>query len=696
MASDLAQIFRVFVPGKDEIGNVMVVLLESPTTNGYCDISPFAQQVLLLPTVHGLWKDWAFSQALSVEHLLKETDPSLLGFSECFCYMEHAQSGKQQPLRALGLGPQRKLQERAALLGLTLSRLLSCESAEKAYPYYCGAGQVFEKEVQKALQMEPIKIRPSNAFPVRGGMPPTAQHGNVFAKVAAKNGTMHGGSNMRPVPAKAATAVIAKNGMMHGGSNMRPVPAKAATAVIAKNGMMPQRQYVPAKAVPPTAKKRMMPQRQYVPAEAVPATAKKGIMLSARMEEVLTKRWQNIEKWNQARFVSTPIGLNDLQDFEPLGPETVAEILEMARDVLRQEAAKLGERRIMMDLTGSYRPWPGIVQGHRAKSKMDGILAFRIVMDEEILDPNGGPLVFFEVDLGDQCIAFHSLDRFHEDLPKPRSSTAGGSAVTSVARPLNTSVRDVMLEAEERNWSPTIRALDPAKDPKASERFQHLLRTFNASDSKVRFSHDSISKNFSGDKKLEQLIDELKTGRKCPAELSPLVGYEFRKEFYVIMGNRRFFAYKECGINLEFKMILHSEDFMTLENQEEREAFRIKVLNAMTTKTEGLDIRVRSRSPRPRPQGTRRDGDVPRGGDVPCGSVGKHVLKHSVKVKPEPKPMPKRRPEKKAMPRPPQQTLAATVEVSRPTCAKAKAKPSMLVKEENPASVVKEEADWDS
>ena len=66
-------------------------------------------------------------------------------------------------------------------------------------------------------------------------------------------------------------------------------------------------------------------------------------------------------------------------------------------------------------------------------------------------------------------------------------------------------------------------------------------------------------------------------GRKCPAELSPLVGYEFRKEFYVIMGNRRFFAYKECGINLEFKMILHSEDFMTLENQEEREAFRIKV-----------------------------------------------------------------------------------------------------------------------
>lgn len=45
----------------------------------------------------------------------------------------------------------------------------------------------------------------------------------------------------------------------------------------------------------------------------------------------------------------------------------------------------------------------------------------------------------------------------------------------------------------------------------------------------------------------------------------------------MIMGNRRFFAYKECGINLEFKMILHSEDFMTLENQEEREAFRIKV-----------------------------------------------------------------------------------------------------------------------
>ena len=30
-----------------------------------------------------------------------------------------------------------------------------------------------------------------------------------------------------------------------------------------------------------------------------------------------------------------------------------------------------------------------------------------------------GPLVFFELDLeGDRCITFHSLDRFHEDLPK--------------------------------------------------------------------------------------------------------------------------------------------------------------------------------------------------------------------------------------------------------------------------------------
>ncbi len=37
-----------------------------------------------------------------------------------------------------------------------------------------------------------------------------------------------------------------------------------------------------------------------------------------------------------------------------------------------QPLPRLGERRIMMDLTGSYRPWPGIVQGHREKSKLLG------------------------------------------------------------------------------------------------------------------------------------------------------------------------------------------------------------------------------------------------------------------------------------------------------------------------------------
>ncbi len=65
-------------------------------------------------------------------------------------------------------------------------------------------------------------------------------------------------------------------------------------------------------------------------------------------------------------------------------------------------------------------------------------------------------------------------------------------------------------------------------------------------------------------------------GRKRPEELPPLVGIEYQKEFFVIMGNRRFFAYKECGMDLEFKMILHSEDYTTLENQEEREAFKFK------------------------------------------------------------------------------------------------------------------------
>ena len=84
-------------------------------------------------------------------------------------------------------------------------------------------------------------------------------------------------------------------------------------------------------------------------------------------------------------------------------------------------------------------------------------------------------------------------------------------------------------------------------------------------------------------------------GRKRPEELPALVGIEYQKEFFVIMGNRRFFAYKECGMDLDFKMILHSEDYTTLENQEEREAFKFKVEfpGAGGNSRMGVDTRVR-------------------------------------------------------------------------------------------------------
>ena len=56
--------------------------------------------------------------------------------------------------------------------------------AEVLETYFCGAGQIFDKDVQKARETKPTNARPPSAFPVRGGIWPPAP-GEVFGQSEA-------------------------------------------------------------------------------------------------------------------------------------------------------------------------------------------------------------------------------------------------------------------------------------------------------------------------------------------------------------------------------------------------------------------------------------------------------------------------------------------------------------------------------
>ena len=53
--------------------------------------------------------------------------------------------------------------------------------AEVLETYFCGAGQIFDKDVQKARETKPTNMRPPSAFPVRGGIWPPAGEGQEKA-----------------------------------------------------------------------------------------------------------------------------------------------------------------------------------------------------------------------------------------------------------------------------------------------------------------------------------------------------------------------------------------------------------------------------------------------------------------------------------------------------------------------------------
>ena len=92
------------------------------------------------------------------------------GFSISFTKLEKARAGPWTP--------------RAPRVG---SVCRTREEERAVETYFCGAGQIFDKDVQKARETKPTNARPPSAFPVRGGIWPPAGEGHELEYLEPSN-----------------------------------------------------------------------------------------------------------------------------------------------------------------------------------------------------------------------------------------------------------------------------------------------------------------------------------------------------------------------------------------------------------------------------------------------------------------------------------------------------------------------------
>lgn len=191
-----------------------------------------------------------------------------------------------------------------------------------------------------------------------------------------------------------------------------------------------------------------------------------------------------------------------------------------------------------------------------------------------------------------------------------------------------------------RGHSQKISGLDPAVSPGAAHRFQSLTRSFWSDDSKVRFGHSSISDRFTDGGLISSLASDLTLGIVDPAQVPPLVAVKYKGCYFVVMGNRRLWAFQNCGRPIQFNMVVHEWNQLDGMSSEERFAFIAKTFRAATSTTAGKHVEVRPS----------RQTDAASRLPKPSAAAGANcnALEEPLGLQPCPKP----RPAKKAMPRP--------------------------------------------
>lgn len=560
---DPPKIFRVFIHG--DVRNVVVVRVSNHTKN-LDQCAAFAQTVLHVAKCSELGQAWPFESLVPLEELLKHCEASLAGWSSCAIYMSHRPRRDGHVLHSLGVGPRKIFQERAALLGLTLGALLSCEKAEQKWQDYIGPGAPFEEAAKVARLLPRTTIRPEKG--------PGPQH--AFPAEATD-----------PVPAS---------------STCRAVPGRHGSA-------------------PPSASEAQV-----------------------TLDEALQCWAQGPATWSNDQLIATPLERKDLREIEPMKEDCLQQILDLVRPTFRDKLrSPASPQRVSLDLVGSYLPWPRILAAHEKMPQIigSGLVSFRLMMDWNILDQQE-PLLYFEAaEKNGQVHTFHSLKRTHQSeqmrrtptasadrhsaksrLPRPRGARGGRRArlargarapraLHSAREPGSSRAPGITLQGQlcreqELRHSRIIKKLDPSVCPEAEKRFRASI--FRASQD-IRYSHAAISQRFAqGEHQGElvsRLVDDLVAGHVDAVNLPPIVVIRWHGTHYVIMGNRRLRAYKEAyerGHDVEFRVIVHPfPQLDTLQDPEEQRAFNAKVVSAMSTKSDGKDVRLRSRSPLRRP-----------------------------------------------------------------------------------------------
>ena len=134
--------------------------------------------------------------------------------------------------------------------------------------------------------------------------------------------------------------------------------------------------------------------------------------------------------------------------------------------------------------------------------------------------------------------------------------------------------------------------LDPSRCPEAEWWWE-----WHSADEDIRFSHVNISRRFRhGHPKLalNDLIAQLVANPRDSESIPALVAVKREGVLHVIMGNRRLKCYKEAlkkGSNCFFKVIVHEfPDCRNISDDASRFAFRLKVIQAMSTENLGQEV----------------------------------------------------------------------------------------------------------
>merc|ERR1712064_90448 len=140
-----------------------------------------------------------------------------------------------------------------------------------------------------------------------------------------------------------------------------------------------------------------------------------------------------------------------------------------------------------------------------------------------------------------------------------------------------------VLNTQERGQ---FKKLDPAQGGTAEMDWKDYCKSFAITDSRLRFTHESISSKFGcgphRGKPVANLIEMLENGAMMTESLPALVAVNWRGLIFVVFGNRRLYALKQfalrhgawpAGCTPRVRIIVHDIPFAHIADEKLRTTF---------------------------------------------------------------------------------------------------------------------------